>query len=1142
MATKYQVNWKSLGLFAPAVIGSFALLGVATGNPYLSSVNPNWEPIRVLGAIGLICLTLAMWGLLLPDNQTQWRRLGGFAACFAMLIIGVGSLLHPNHGASIYLPSPITAVTLICFCSALLIGRLPNKAQARIADYFVLLGLVIVSISLFGYLFGAHPLKKFMSLYAISFPTVVGLLCGGAYLVLENNKNGMAKVLKGSGVGSGYLRRSLPVILFSPALIAWFWRRLEAAGIVENSLDLVLVAIATTAFGCVMLWRSCNKLNRNEAIANEKVKQANQSLAFLHHIIEHLPTAILVKDARTLDIIHVNRGGNELLHTIIAVPNDNDRQVLESRQPSQVVEQEVQTQNGIRTLRTRKVPIAVGSDEATYLLSVSEDVTEQKRAESERDIFFSTSLDMCCIAGDGGFFKRVNPACLKILGYTPQEFCSIPYLELIHPDDIALTQAQVERQLAGGESVWAFENRYRHKNGHYRWLSWRSVPVGNMMYGVARDVTEEKAKHEDVQENFDALATNMAQLAWVADANGKFLWVNKAWFDFFSEYPDTLLDSSWLKIVHPQDINTYLLSVSTAIASGEPYDLEYRIKNKEGNYFWFIRKSVPLKDKQGKVSKWIGTCSNIQEIKDQMRQIVEVQTRSDLIVDNIDGIIYATDASGIITFYKGRELETLGIDPQSRIGANIFELNKNSPILIAHLKGAMEGKRNDFEANRNDYWFHNFVAPLLDDKEQIVGIVGIAINVTKSKRLEREILEKAKESEEAHLKVQLAQEASKLKSEFLANMSHEIRTPMNGIVGMTGLLLDTVLNDEQRDFTETIRRSADTLLTIINDILDFSKVEAGKLDIELVEFDLQEVIFDVHKTLKFPADAKNIELLLKGDNDWPTLFKGDPGRLRQIFTNLINNAIKFTQKGHVLLNVSSLPSGDHSTELLFEVQDTGIGIPPSAMARMFQSFSQADASITRRFGGTGLGLSISKRLVELMGGEIGVISEEGKGSNFWFKVRLAHGSPVQRSKDSSSTVPVRKHDRLIRILLAEDNMVNQKVAIRQLEKLGYRADAVANGNEAIDALRNVPYDLVLMDCNMPDMDGYEATTVIRGLKTANFTDIPIIAMTANALVEDKQKCLEIGMNGYISKPIKVDALDKAIQDALLLVESRKRQA
>jgi len=683
------------------------------------------------------------------------------------------------------------------------------------------------------------------------------------------------------------------------------------------------------------------------------------------------------------------------------------------------------------------------------------------------------------------------------------------------------------------------------------------------------------------------------------------------------------------------------------------------------------------------------------DITDRRRAEEAIRQSRELLTTILDAIpvpVFYKDSQGVYLGCNTAFAQFLGMPKEAVVGRTAFDVAPRDLARRYHdadLDLMAKGKRQIYEAevvhvdgSRRQIMFHK--APFFSAGGSLLGLVGAMLDITDRKRAEEELLHTNRQLEEATGRANdmaaRAELASAAKSDFLANMSHEIRTPMNGVIGITGLLLDTDLSDEQRRYAEMVRVCAESLLGLINDILDFSKIEAGKLDLEHLDFDLHNLLDDFAATMALRAHDKGLELLCFTAPEVPALLRGDPGRLRQILTNLTGNAIKFTPAGEVVIRVALASATEGDALLRFSVHDTGIGIPQDKIGLLFDKFSQVDASTTRQYGGTGLGLAISRQLAEMMGGEVGVVSQQGRGSEFWFTARLsrqpgralaavppaadlrglrvlivddnATGREILSTRMSSwsmrpeqtqdgpaalamlrralaegdpfriavidmqmtgmdgeelgrlirtdqgladtrlvmltslgtrgdarrfaeigfaayLTKPVRhlelynvlsalmrpcsvaddpaagalpqprpivtRHsaqDQLqlftetgARVLVVEDNITNQKVALGILRKLGLHADAVANGAEAVKILETIPYDLVLMDVQMPVMDGYEAARQIRHLRGAILNPrIPIIAMTAHAMQGDREKCLAAGMNDYLAKPVSSQAL------------------
>ncbi|HSN09931.1 MAG TPA: PAS domain S-box protein [Hanamia sp.] len=574
-----------------------------------------------------------------------------------------------------------------------------------------------------------------------------------------------------------------------------------------------------------------------------------------------------------------------------------------------------------------------------------------------------------------------------------------------------------------------------------------------------------------------------------------------------------IIDIEWLEIAKEK----YRRQIENNI---DETFLEFAIRTKYGDLKWVEQTAVLLTENNVPVGfqcviKDISEKKEMEEVvKKYEIALVQNQERLQSILDNATSLIYLKDLDGKYLLINKQFKQILNVTESTVIGKTDFDFNPEEQAkryketdekVIKTCKPVEFEEIIEMHDGKHILLIIKF--PLINAQNKLYGISGIATDITE-RVMQREELIQAKK---------VAEDAKRLQEQFLANMSHEIRTPMNGIQGMTDLLLDTDLTEKQHDFAKTIKRSADNLVVIINDILDFSKIKAGKLTIEKIDFDLNEIIENVTAVFMHRVREKGLTFTIDVDKNIPPVLKGDPYRLNQILINLLGNAIKFTHTGGVTFNISIKEKNERNVILNFSISDTGIGIKNDKLNEIFESFTQASVETSRKYGGSGLGLAISKQLLELQHGNISVESEVDKGTTFHFSIPFSCSKTNhklffkgKKLQDYNGFLQNKK------FLVAEDNKVNQKVIQNVLQKAGASADIANNGLEAINFLKeNKEYDVIIMDLQMPEMDGYAATKYIRNVMNIS---IPIMAMTASALKGEKSKCIEMGMNDYLTKP------------------------
>jgi PAS domain S-box-containing protein len=787
--------------------------------------------------------------------------------------------------------------------------------------------------------------------------------------------------------------------------------------------------------------------------------------------------------------------------------------------------------------------IAASEEEIRAQLEhISELQAEVESRENQLRELVETASDMIYELDESGKFSFVNPVLESVTECSQQELLTKTYFELVHPSDREDVMKFYSNQRHEQRETSFLRLRIQSKSGKVIWVDQNVRMFFKQQWAykvsvVARDVTklrEAEQRVADSERLFRTLAERAPVGIFEADADGKCIYVNKRWCKLTGLTEAQSKEQSWMDAVAPEYrekvINEWKL------AAQENRELEMEVKYlTPGNVgeTWVNSRAITLRDEHGIVTGFLAIAIDVTALKLAQQKLAESEKLYRLLATNSKDMItlYRADDMATRVFISPSVKDILGYTPEELIGKSPFDIiieedakrmkEQTHPVTLSGRPAAVEYRVR--KKNGDLIWMESNSHPFFDSDGQMMGFQTSARDITQRKEFERELI----------LAKEKAEDATKTKSQFLSMMSHEIRTPMNAIIGLSNLLLGDNPREDQTDSLELLKFSGHNLLTILNDILDFSKIEANKVTLEHIDFNLEQSVDNIVKMLEPRAKEKDIELKFSFDPRLPKEVKADPVRLSQVMTNLISNAVKFTEKGTVTVEVkhgvpSQQQNGLDYFFYDFRIKDSGIGIPEDKQQSIFESFSQAASDTTRKFGGTGLGLTITRRLINLMGSDIQVTSKPDEGATFYFTLKLERGKVAKVEKKSADNTSHILKERDIEVLLVEDNRVNQVVATNFFRRWGVKYDIANNGKEAVDMVTKKMYDLVFMDLQMPEMDGYQATHAIRQMKDSYFKKLPIVALTASAMISMRDKVMASGMTDFMTKPFQPEDLQQII--------------
>lgn len=733
---------------------------------------------------------------------------------------------------------------------------------------------------------------------------------------------------------------------------------------------------------------------------------------------------------------------------------------------------------------------------------------------------FTVSPEIHCILDRKGDILFINDAVTPMLGYSVAETIGTSMWSYCYRDDINRTVFAVEEGLKNKQKQFTIDFRLISKSNQIKWVGWGMVAKGERWYCYGRDITERKRVEAELMQ-LSFVASKIDNGVVINDAKNRVTWINNA-FEKISGF--TLEDLKGKRlgdlISGPETDWSILNEVRQMSSEGKSFTVDMLAYKKDKTPIWISVYNTVVFDEEGRIESEVEIIIDITERK-KVEQDLQVLS---LVASNTNTGVTIANERGEITWVNAGLESLIGYrldELKGKMLGDVLSGPKTDKNLIASSRNkALDKQAYSIEvlAHRKDgqeIWLSVANTPVLNEKGQVERQVELINDITQRKQVEREMLESREQ----------ALQLSEAKEMFLSVMSHEIRTPLNAVIGMTHLLLDNNPKESQLDDLNILKFSSENLLHIINDILDFTKIETGNLQLETIPFDLHTLSVDIINSLQLNANKKGNELQLIYDDQIPAVLLGDKTRLYQVLMNLLGNAIKFTDNGVIKLIIAMKKLDNHTSTILFQVKDNGIGIPKDKQSYIFETFTQAKTDIARKYGGTGLGLAITKKLLKLYGSDIEVKSVESKGTTFSFPITFA--MPDANEKISPQVqVPNQFNDR--KVLVVDDNEVNILIARRFLSKWGIQIDFAVNGEEAIKKIVENRYDLVFMDIRMPGIDGFDTTRIIRDMSDSYFKKLPIIALTASTLHNENAKFKESGMDGHILKPFNPDEIKEIL--------------